>query len=161
MRRLDEEQRHFFDLVGQAVVTNPFSSARSDLDRQIAGRYPQSSSGNLVNEAVAEVVRRIDLLSERRQADINAFDPPDRMLLQHAFLFEVFHCFIPQFDTLIADQVAAGERSLPVPFAPKFVARLERYGFSHQEALRYFELCFQLRRAFFFSRRYELTSPCW
>lgn len=160
-QRLDADERHFFSLVGRAVLTNPFSAAREDLDRQIAGRYPHSRGDNHVDEAVQEVGSRIRRLAERKKADITAFGQPDRKLLKHAFLFDAFHRFIPQFDTLITDQAAAGERSLPVRFAAEFAATLERLGFTHPDAIRYFELCFQLRRAFYFIQKHLVgCSAC-
>ncbi|WP_246804262.1 sigma-54-dependent transcriptional regulator [Desulfosarcina cetonica] len=66
-----------------------------------------------------------------------------------------------QFDDLIARQLKAGEKSLPVPFASETIGLLKQRGFTEDEALRYFELSFQLRRAFFFIQQNLVgCSPC-
>lgn len=160
-QRLDADERNFFSLVSRAVVTNPLSPERAEVDCQIAGLQRQKAGVNLVEAAIQAVDQHIRQLAARKKTDINAFGEQDRKLLRYAFLFDVFHRFIPQFDSLITDQVAAGERSLPVGFAGAFMASLEKYGFTRHDALRCFELCFQLRRAFFFIQKNLVgRSPC-
>jgi len=161
MNRLTSEERDFFHLVSQAVLTNPFSDARSRIDDLIAGLYASSRGQESVELAVREVERRVDLMARQQRADVTRYEGEDRQLLTFSFLFNVFHRFAPQMDELIDIQMKAGARNVPVPFAPEMIGWLERRGFDHPEAVRYFELTFQVRRAYFFIRRNLVgRSPC-
>jgi len=75
------------------------------------------------------------------------------ILIEHVFLFDVFHRFGRQFDQLIIDQVAAGDESLGVDFASDALGVLVKRGFSRAVAKRYFSLFYQIRRAFYFIDR--------
>ncbi len=161
MYQLNHDERTFFDWVGRAVRTNPFSEERHRIDAEIAGRYASPSDGKTVDQAIAEVRRRIEQLAVLNRADIRKYGSRDRRLLTFAFLFDTFHRFAPEFDALIDAQMTAGDKSLAVPFASQMMEEIEMRGFTHQEALRYFELHFQLRRAFFFIHQNLIgTSPC-
>lgn len=161
MQHLTSEERTFFDLVGQAVLTNPFSDDRAGIDDRIADLYVHDPTQESVDQVIEEVDRQVHTLTQQQRSDINQYSKQDRRLLTYAFMFEAFHRFAPKFDELIAAQMEAGERSLPVPFAREMVRRLEERGFSHAESVRYFELGFQLRRAFFFIRQNLVgRSPC-
>ncbi len=153
MPRLTTGDRQFFTLVRQSVLANPFSDARKALDLSIAGRQGNDHRPEDVEMAVQEVRNRVKALEKRKQANIQLFKGKDRALLERTFLYDVFHRYIPQLDGLIADQLAAGEKSLKVPFAPQALALLRKRGFSRETAQRYFELCFQLRRAYFFIQK--------
>jgi hypothetical protein len=163
---LSADDRRYLTWVSQAVRTNPFTELREELDYRIAGMdrpadATRETDGMVRDKAIEKVAGWIENLERRRRADINAYEGQDRDLVQTAFLFDVFHRFIPQFDGLIADQMAAGDRSLPVKFAGEVLELLLRRGFSDADAMRYFELCFQLRRAFFFIQKNLVgRSPC-
>jgi DNA-binding NtrC family response regulator len=159
--RLTTEERDFFELVSQAVLANPFSDARAQIDARIAGLYADDSGLESVDRVIEQVEQRVMLLDAEKRSDIKRYNDRDRRLLTYAFLFEAFHRFSPRFDELIAAQIADGERSLPVAFAAEMIARLEGRGFAHTEAVRYFELGFQLRRAYFFIHQSLIgRSPC-
>ncbi len=161
MQHLTSEERSFFDLVGQAVLTNAFSDDRAGIDDRIADLYVHDPTQESVDQVIEEVERQVLMLTQQGRSDINQYNQRDRRLLTYAFMFEAFHRFAPKFDELITAQMEAGQRSLPVPFAREMISRLEARGFSHAEAVRYFELGFQLRRAFFFIRRSLVgRSPC-
>jgi hypothetical protein len=148
-------------LVGQAVLANPFSDARTQIDNRIAGLYTDDVGLENVDRVIEQVERRVHLLDAEKRSDINRYNDRDRRLLTYTFLFEAFHRFLPRFDELIAAQMADGDRSLPVPFAGEMIARLERRGITHAQAVRYFELGFQLRRAYFFIHQSLIgRSPC-
>ena len=153
MPRLTAEQRAFFRLVRQSVLANPFSDIRKELDLSMTGRQGQDHRPRDVENAVKEVGDRIRALERRKQAHIQLYKGQDRPLMESVFLYDVFHRFVPQFDGLIADQVAVGDKNLKVSFAPQVLALLRNRGFSQETAQRYFELCFQLRRAFFFIQK--------
>ncbi len=156
---LTSGERSFFELVRAAIAANPFSEARRALDIQIAGRYDQRPSTRVIDEAIGEVEARIQKLVSQERAKFHLYHGEDRELVRSVFLFDVFHKLIPQFDQLIAEQVDAGDRPLPVYFATEALARLCNRGFSEAEACRYFELFFQMRRAFYFIQT-SLVGRC-
>jgi len=163
---LNADERRYLTWVSQAVRTNPFTESRAELDARIAGEYGPDRSlrdtdGAVRDRAIGKVSAWIENLDRRNRADINAYTGQDRELVQTAFLFDIFHRFIPEFDGLISDQMAAGDRSLPVKFAGRVLELLLKRGFPGSDAMRYFELCFQLRRAFFFIQKNLVgRSPC-
>jgi len=161
MHQLSKTERDFFDMVGRATLANPFSDERDRIDDEIAARYSTVVGEASVDIAVDEVERRVSALEKKGLADINRYGARDRRLMVYVFMFEAFHRMAPQFDQLIADQFEAGDTSLPVPFAGDMIALLERRGFSHAESVRYLELTYQIRRAFFFIRQNLVgRSPC-
>jgi DNA-binding NtrC family response regulator len=165
---LDADERSFFALVCRAVSANPFSEERQFLDLKIAGRYsgrrkrePKSLPGRTIEEVIQEVGVRIKRLEAQQRANVSLYRGEDRFLVRWALLFHVFHLSIPQFDQLIIDQMAAGDRNLHVPFAPGILTMLRSYGFSSDEACRCFGIFFQMRRAFFFIQQNLVgSSPC-
>jgi DNA-binding NtrC family response regulator len=150
MSQLTEEERSFFSLVHQAVAANPFSEARAALDLKITGRYGQKSPQRSVQETLDEVRHRIGQLEKQDRARIDRHQGRDRELVQSAFLFDVFHQFIPHFDQLIADQLLEDGPAIKVAFAADALELLRQRGFSDESAGRCFELFFQMRRAYFF-----------
>jgi DNA-binding NtrC family response regulator len=161
MSQLTKEERSFFSLVHQAVVANPLSEARAALDLKIAGRYGQKNPQHSIKETIDEVRHRIRQLEKHDQARIDRHQGQDRELVQNAFLFDVFHQFIPHFDQLIADQLLDDGPALKVAFANDALELLRQRGFSDQTACRYFELFFQMRRAYFFIQQNIVgRSPC-
>ena len=161
MLRLTSEERTFFTLVGQAVAANPFSRERTEVDLRIAGLPSGHSDSQRVGTVIEVVRQRIESLESRLRGGLQDLGDQDRHLAANAFLFDVFHRYIVQFDALIEKQLDAGHQSQRVPFAPEAIQLLQRRGFSAPEALRYFELSFQLRRAFFFIQKNLVgCSPC-
>ena len=156
---LTSGERSFFELVRAAIAANPFSESRKALDIQIAGRYDQRPSTRVIDEAIREVGDRIQKLVSQDRAQFHMYHGEDRELVRSAFLFDLFHWLIPQFDQLIIEQVEAEDRQLPVYFATEALARLRNRGFSKAEACRYFELFFQMRRAFYFIQQ-SLIGRC-
>jgi len=142
--------RVFFSLVSQAVFANPFSRQRVELDRKISGGSVSAAWREIVPEAIGEVTGRIEKLDADGAVTIQNFERADRELIEHVFLFDVFHRFIKQFDRLIVEQISSGDESIPVHFAKDCLSCLIRRGFSGPLANRYFSLFYQIRRAFYF-----------
>ncbi len=151
--RLKAEEKEFFSIVSQAVLANPFSDERMEIDLKIVGMFPKVPLNQIVKEAVGEVRRRIEELESRGMCDINQFSGKDRQILTSACLFDIFYTFVGQFDGLIQEQIKAGEKSLKASFAGDVLAIFKNRGFSHEEALHFFALFYQLRRAYYFIHR--------
>ncbi|MGB5987418.1 MAG: sigma 54-interacting transcriptional regulator, partial [Desulfobacterales bacterium] len=143
-------QRRFFQRVSRAVFTNPFSAERDELDLQISGlspKTPQATRMTAVISAVGVALKDLDHPSPAALAD---FSGEDQRLVRNVLLFDFFHRFMAPFDELIQDQMSGDGPPLKVAFAQEAFRYLGRRGFSDAEIQRYFEFCFQLRRAYFF-----------
>jgi transcriptional regulator with GAF, ATPase, and Fis domain len=83
------------------------------------------------------------------------------MLIENGFLFHIYHQFYESFGTLIFEQINAGDAPQRVTFARKAISMITSRGFSSAEALHYFAIFFQMRRAFYFINRSIIgSSPC-
>lgn len=148
--QLTARERDFFNLVFQAGITNPFSDERAEIDLKIGGLFPEVSQPDRIEKTINEVQNRITSLEKKRLADLSLFTGDDRRLVRSVFLFEFFYKFRRKFDQLIQDQIKAGDAPVKVPFfTDAFTLMLSR-GFSITDVQRYFALCYQLRRGFFF-----------
>ncbi|MEI6082780.1 MAG: sigma 54-interacting transcriptional regulator [Verrucomicrobiota bacterium] len=142
VKLLPAAQREFLILVTRAAACNPFSDEFDQLQLQIIG-----------GKDVSPVERWNEELHKLHAAGLTNFkqvDDADREILRSACLYEIYHRYLSAFDQLIADQIAAGDRSVPVPFAKKALTLFTRRGFTADEARRYFAVIFQVRRAFYF-----------
>jgi len=160
-KSLPSESREFLQLVSRASYINPFSDEYEAQQRKIAGT---GASVPYPEQIKLTVERWNDQLHKLHVAGVTTLKQvlsEDRELLRYAFLYEIYHRFLSAFDELIADQIAAGERSAPVSFAGKALALFTRRGFDGAEARRYFAIFYQLRRAYYFIDRGLVgTSPC-
>ena len=159
--RLAAEDRAFLEAVADAAFANPFSVRRDELDRAIAGGATDASrERNLaaVLEKVREFIRWQD--AESRVA-VSDFEPQDRLLVEQAYLFEMFHRYIDALDRLIHEQLAKGADPLRVPFAKQVLAEMSRRGLGLKEAQILFAMFYQLRRAYhFIHTSLAGRSPC-
>mgnify|MGYP001150846220 CR=1 FL=1 len=148
--RLSAEEREFFSLVQNAVLANPFSDERMEQDLKIVGMFPDVALNELIDKAIAEVRNRMDKIETQGRCDLQKFSPKDQQMLRAACLFDIFYSFVNQFDQLIQEQITAGDKSIKVPFANDALAMFHRRGFNHEEALHFFAMCYQFRRAYYF-----------
>ena len=146
IHRLTEEERQFFSLVRDAVRANPFSAERHAINRRIAGFYGDGGEGEPLVRTIEDVATRMAKLKEEGRGALTGYAEGDRELLKYAYLFDLFHRHMADFDAHILAQVAEGAKPLFVPFAGEALGTLERAGFSREEALRFFALSFQVRR---------------
>ena len=146
---LSAEDRTFFALVSDATFANPFSDSRARLDQALgaARALVPAKRGDVARDLTVVVSQRLGRL---RLKDLGRYPDDERLLLEHAVLFELFHRTTSRLDAFIDEQRAAGDRSLRVPFAREVAGELTGRGFTDAEALRYLALFFQLRRAFLF-----------
>ncbi len=146
---LKMEQRDFLALVTRAAFANPFGDERAELDLKIAGLTEKKAGGNPLDEVLAKVHSFLNSL-ETEKIVSTTFAQDDQRIIQYAQLFDVFHIFADKFDELILAQLKAGEESCQVHFAKDALNILCNRGFYRQDALRYFAMFYQLRRAFYF-----------
>ena len=151
--RLSDEERSFFTLVNRAVFANPFTDERAELDLKIAGASSAPSETERINMALEAISRKLAAFGREGRADINCYSGKDRILAETSFLFEFFHQFLDRFDSFIQDQITAGSKLLKVPFARDAFRYLHERGFETADVCRYFEVTYQLRRAYFFIDR--------
>ncbi len=147
-KALDLPDHEFWRMIAEATFANPFSDQRYALDFKLAGYFEgERERAELLKQVVCDRVQRLERAG---RAHLRHFRGPEYEVMRNGFLFEVFHRFYGEFDTLITRQVAAGDMPCPVPFASDALALLRQRGFSADEALRFFGIFYQLRRAFYF-----------
>ncbi|HEX4445497.1 MAG TPA: sigma 54-interacting transcriptional regulator [Polyangiaceae bacterium] len=139
--------RDFFGSVSEAAFANPFGEERDRIDRRIS-RAPRGADRPEVIERLLVLVRarlRGLPVAERRR-----LPEPDRAIVEHAVLFDLFHRYAQPFDALIQEQVAKGERPVHVAFGAEALRALGQGGFDPAQSRRYLAFFYQLRRAFYF-----------
>lgn len=157
IEELNQEERDFFLLVMDATLANPFSARRLEVDRKITGLFPKTPKDVLFDATIDAVRKKILQFKQSGRADIRLYREPDKTLIRAAFLFDFFHHYSERFDAMILNQVEqrksdSDTRKSPekVNFASKALSDLKEKGFSHDDAVHFFSLCFQIRRAYYF-----------
>jgi DNA-binding NtrC family response regulator len=136
-KRLGERDRRFFSLVAGAAFANPFSSERARLDAEIGDT--DVSDPRVLARVSARLSARLESLSSAGLV-LAQYADDDRALLFAASLFDVFHRYVEQIDTLIAEPAR-------VRFARSLLSELTARGIEPHKAHRALELFYQLRRA--------------
>ncbi len=157
---LKPAEREFWNAVAQAAFTNAFGDQRLELDHKIAGDF--GNDENARAEALRETVsKRVEKFLVNGKADYRLFAAEDSDVMRFGFLFEVFHRFYRHFDQLILEQLQAGNASVSVGFAKETFQLLTQRGFTMTEAVRFFGIFYQLRRAQYFIVHGLIgKSPC-
>jgi len=151
--RLTLAQRDFLTLVTRAAACNPFSDEYDELQLEIAGCDASVPAMERVKLTVERWNEQLHKLQAAGMTSLRQVEGEDREVFRYACLYEIYHRHLGAFDQLIEDQIAAGDRSLPVSFASKALALFERRGFSREDARRYFAIIYQIRRAYRFIER--------
>ncbi len=158
---LSTEERELFGLVARASVVNQFSPERELLDRRIAGVGPEVAFDDLLAHVRERIGRVLDALRAEERCDIRCYRGNDRELVELTLLFDLFHEYMPLLDRLIERQADERTRPPTVRFAENALAQFDACGFSRDEALTYFAIFFQLRRAYYFIvQRLVGSAPC-
>ncbi|MBE9522369.1 MAG: sigma-54-dependent Fis family transcriptional regulator [Proteobacteria bacterium] len=150
LMRLSTADREFFRLVNEAGSTNPFSTKRLEMERRITDSAHETRNESSVDLVILKVLRRIKELEKSEKADWRRYREEDSRLVFGVLLFDVYYRFTEAFDHLILAQVKAGDKPCQVPFAKEVLSLLCSRGFTEEEAVRFFAICYQLRRAFYF-----------
>lgn len=157
--RLIPAERKIIEAVTSFAFVNPFSPEREDAERRFA-QITGGDPGGTVPEKFAGFFRWIEALPPAKK-DYRRFAEPDREAMRVTFLFESYHRCIGALDDLIGRQIAQGERSCAVSFGAGSLDRMQSRGFAVAEAVRYFGIFYQLRRAhYFIIRGLKGRTPC-
>ncbi len=160
-KKLSTEERRFFKTVYHAAFANPFSTLRKKLDQKIAGLFPSASRRESIDQCIQEIDLRIKKLEAQGIANLDSFSGREQAIMEIVFLFDIFHKFRDDFDQLILDQIKAEDNLVEVSFGDATIDLLKKRGFSEKRAIHYFELSYQMRRAFhFISNSLVGTTPC-
>jgi hypothetical protein len=147
--RLSAADREFFQLVSDAAFSNPFSTERTDLDRRIFG-MSDPVDDKVRSKAILRVMNRVARLDKVGKADFRLYSGRERELVRSTLLFEIYHRFNADFDTLVLEQISKGDIPCQVSFATDAIALLKKRGLTTEESLQYFAFFYQIRRAFYF-----------
>jgi two-component system, NtrC family, response regulator HydG len=149
---LSSEDREFFSCLTQMIFVNPFSDERAQMDEKISGvpGVAKIGPGERVPLFMPRVAERFERLEQQGLGRGQAVEGEDRDLLEYGWLFYTYHRYIDALDELTQTQLDAGDEPPTVPFASEVVDELVRRGFDRGAAVRYFEMFYQLRRAFYF-----------
>jgi two-component system, NtrC family, response regulator HydG len=145
-----EDEWTFFKTVARAAFTNPFSEDRDRLDLIIGRIASGSTTGEVLDAVLTRIRERINQLRKKGKADLGSYEKSRREIMRGVILFHVFHNRMNDFDALIQTQLKDGDVPARVPFARQTLSELQSFGFSNDEAIRYFAEFYQLRRAFYF-----------
>ena len=150
--QLEQEDRTFFSLVTNAILSNPFLDERDEILIQILPGFTKDNKSRMIelSTIAPELNKRIDRLERKGHGKIQHFEKKDRQFVKDAYLLLVYIQFFNDFDELIQSQLNLGETPADVPFAKEVISRLKSHGFSDQECFHYLALFYQLRRAFYF-----------
>ena len=110
----------------------------------------ESKSDEILAAVVARVDERIAVMRRAGRAHLRCYEGSQQQTVQTVLLFHVFHKFADQFDHLIQAQLDAGETPCRVSFAQKALAELLEFGLTEDNAVRFFAVFYQLRRAYYF-----------
>lgn len=146
--RLNAAEREFFGLLADIIFSNPFRVDRARLER-VPGAA-EAAVGHQFGRVIPALGERLRTLEARGIRDIAAVQGNDREQLSYAYLFATYHRHASDFDALIGRQLEAGDEPVAAGFARDLLGELAGRGFTAADALRYFELFYQLRRAFTF-----------
>ena len=146
---LSGENRTFFQLVADASATNPFSLQRAAIDKKISGIHAADNRRQRVLYAIEAIQERIGKLDSDGHLKFQDFCDKDTDLMRYTFLFDVYHNCTDLFDAFITKQEASGSTPLRVAFATRAIKALQQRGFTEKEAVQYFAMFYQIRRAFY------------
>ncbi len=147
---LSADDRDFFLWVKGAILANPFSEERTELNKKILGRIRGKVEVGEMKQLVAKVAERLVVNVSRESACLKDYPEDDQSLLRYGILFHAFHLFCDQFDQLIEEQIAAGSESCKVGFAQQAISLMTKQGIVRKDAVQSFSFFYQMRRAFFF-----------
>ena len=158
--KLSEREKTFFQDVRCAIFTNPFSDERIEADQRITGSFVSANKAQHVRNLLTVFEERLGKTLKGGEKPIFQFQGEDCRLVHNGVLFYIFHKYCPGFDAHINDQIKAGHQPAKVLFAKEALENMVAMGLSPKEAVRFFSLFFQMRRAFYFIDQIIGKSDC-
>jgi transcriptional regulator with AAA-type ATPase domain len=145
---LTAEDRDYFSRIAQVTYMNAFDPARNRILAELAGGPPGMHGEEAFKAVVPEMNARIAQLERQGFDTVPKFAAEDQPLMRSLFLYQVYSRYMPDLDLVITEHLR--NKDAPVPLAERLIADLAARGFNEADALHYFALFFQLRRAFTF-----------
>ncbi|HKU41436.1 MAG TPA: sigma 54-interacting transcriptional regulator [Polyangiales bacterium] len=149
--KLRESDRRLFELVSEAAYENPFGQRRSSLDAAIS--EAPAGDPEWRQRMLQRVDARLVALAAHGRLELRGWSGRDRELIEHSLLFVAFHRILDPLDAYVAAQERSADASLRVAFADEFLRGLHAHGFEEGRPVRMLELCYQMRRAWYFISR--------
>jgi DNA-binding NtrC family response regulator len=159
--KLTSAERQTLSNILDVFQANPFSDKRLAADRKIADFPPGATYTERYEKLIEAVTRAVNKLVSEGKGDIRKFDGKDSTLVEEVLVYHVYNQFFLRFDPLIEKQLSDGDAPCAIPFADDALSVFLSYGFTPEDALHYFAICYQIRRAYYFIRKSIIgNSPC-
>ena len=158
--QLTSADREFFSKIRMAIGANPFGERRIALDRLLTGSSSALSTDKVFELLIQVVEERLHAACGGVERPLQCFRGEDRDLVQFGVLFHIFHKYCPNFDQHIQEQIEQGDTPCRVSFADASLGEMVSQGVAPGEAVRFFALFFQMRRAYYFINLIVGESPC-
>lgn len=158
--KLSTRERDFFAIVRRAIVANPFSDERAAVDSELINGKKTLNNKKQVELLIKVVEEKLHQTCSGLNKPLQCFKGEDQELVQYAVLFHLFHKYCSHFDQHIQEQIEKGDAPCRISFAEDVLSEMVSVGISREEAVRFFSLFFQMRRAFYFIDQIVGQSPC-
>ena len=149
-KKLRTEERDFFNLLAEVIFSNPFSFDKAQLDKTLGRNTTQESNKHhyiALVPVVEEKLQQLELAGISQTTDLSG---KDRELLEYAYLFQLYHQYVDEFDQHIQEQSVQGEKPVKLKLANALIRKMQQRGFSDADIARYIALFYQIRRAYYF-----------
>jgi len=147
---LTTSERDFFSMIAEAAFANPFSDARLEIDKKISKSDDRLTSDEIFIRLTGAVFQKIQDLKNAGKANLQLYSAKDKIIMTNVLLFEIFHKYFEKLDALIIKQLKEGDNACSIEWSDSILKNFIEYGFSETEAIHFFAIFFQLRRAHYF-----------
>ena len=98
--KLTSEEKKFFILLNKAITSNPFDEERDKVLDQISNgrRKNKNDQEYILSDIFPELNQKINDLERRGLKRIQDLSRENRQLVEPAYLYSVYHRYIPDFD---------------------------------------------------------------
>jgi DNA-binding NtrC family response regulator len=160
-KRLDTDTRDFLKVLAEVIFSNPFSFDKKKIEDVLGHSIDQDSDEHHYIALVPVLKKYLQQLAAQDIESIDDVNGKDRILLEYAFRFEVYHDYVDDFEELINKQIQQGDEPVTVWFAKPLTGKLVKRGFTEEDALCNLALFYQLRRAYYFiEQSLSGHAPC-